>query len=300
MPDTPVLAPTIAGMDLLQLADDFDPGDATTLVAAIDGWTDAGRGGTGAADHLQALHASTRLGAFDADHLYDFRDRRPLLSIDEGELGDPEWPELTLHRLDLPGRAVLLLSGAEPDFRWPTVLDDLADLADDLGLTSYIGLGSVPGPVPHTRPTRLITTSSDPELLGRYGRPHEQVVVPASCQVLVEAAMRDAGLTTLGLWARVPHYVAGDYPAASSALVRRFADHLGLEIDTDELDTAAEEHHGRLHEAAEGSPEVLSHIEALEGAYDADVADDTGISGPLPTGDQIAAELERFLRNQAD
>ena len=287
-------------MDLLQLADDFDPADATTLVVAIDGWTDAGLGGTGAAEHLQGLHAPTQLGAFDDDQLYDFRDRRPLVGIDRGELGDPEWPELVLHRLDLPGRSVLLLTGAEPDFRWRSVVDDLTELADDLGLSTCIGLGSVPGPVPHTRPVRLVTTSSDPELLNRYGRPHEQVVVPASFQVIIETAMRDAGLTTLGLWARVPHYVAGEYPAASSTLLRRFGDHLGMEIDTADLDEAAEAHTARLHEAAEGSPEVQSHIEALEGAYDADVADDTGISGPLPTGDQIAAELERFLRNQDD
>jgi hypothetical protein len=285
-------------MDLLQLDDDFDPRDATTLVAALDGWTDAGRGGTSAAEHLQSLYPSTQVGHLDPDHLYDFRDRRPLLDIDQGVLGDPDWPELSLHRVDLPDRSVLLLTGAEPDFRWRTLLGDLSELAEDLGLTSYVGLGAVPGPVPHTRPVRLIVTSSDPELLARYGRPHEQVVVPASCQVLVETAMRDTGLTTLGLWARVPHYVAGDYPAAGSALLRRLGDHFGFEVDTDELDASAEEHDKRLHDAAEGSPEVLSHIEALEGAYDADVADDSGISGPLPTGDQIAAELERFLRNQ--
>lgn len=287
-------------MDLLQLSDDFDPGDATTLVVAIDGWTDAGRGGTGAAEQLRDLYAARLLGGFDSDRLYDFRDRRPLLGIDRGELGEPEWPELGLFRVDLPGRDVLLLSGAEPDFRWPTVLDDLTELSQDLGLTAYIGLGSVPGPVPHTRPVRVITTSSDPDLLARYGRPHEQVVVPASCQVVIETAMRDAGLVTLGLWARVPHYVAGEYPAASSTLLRRFGDHLELEIDTDDLDAAAKEHTERLHEAAEGSPEVQAHIEALEGAYDADTADDAGLTGPLPTGDQIAAELERFLRNQSD
>ncbi len=287
-------------MRLLELHDAFDPGDATTLAVAIDGWTDAGAGGTGAVEHLRALYPSTQVGTFDADQLYDFRDRRPLMGIDRGELGEAEWPELSLHRIDLPGRAVLLLTGAEPDFRWPTLLDDLSELSEDLGLTGYIGLGSVPGPVPHTRPVRVITTSSDSSLLDRYGRPHEQVVVPASCQVMVEAALRDAGLTTLGLWARVPHYVAGEYPAASAMLLRRFGDHLGLEIDTEDLDAEAAQHDERLDDAAQGSPEVQSHIEALEGAYDADVADDTGISGPLPTGDQIAAELERFLRNQAE
>ena len=287
-------------MEILHLSDDFDPGDATSLVVAIDGWTDAGRGGTGAAEHLQHLFPTERVGAFDPDRLYDFRDRRPLVGIDRGELADPEWPELVLDRVELPGRDVLLLTGAEPDFAWQTMLADLTDLAEDLGFTGYIGLGSVPGPVPHTRPVQLITTSSDPELLSRYGRPHEQVVVPGSFQVIVETAMRDAGLTTLGLWARVPHYVAGEYPAASAVLVRRFGDHLGFEVDTGELEASAEEHADRLREAASGSPEVQSHIEALEGAYDADVADDSGMSGPLPTGDQIAAELERFLRNQAD
>src|SRR5690606_23192559 len=147
-----------------------------------------------------------------------------------------------LHRIDLPERPVLLLTGAEPDFRWRTLLADLAELADDLGLTSYVGLGSVPGPVPHTRPVRLITTSSGPELVSRDGRPHEQVVVPASFQVVVETALRDVDVRTLGLWARVPHYVAGEYPAAASALLRRFGDHLSLEIDTDELDSSAEDH----------------------------------------------------------
>lgn len=287
-------------MTLLHLADDFDPRDATTLVAAVDGWTDAGSGGTTAADHLQSAYPSEQVGAFDSDQLYDFRDRRPVIGIDRGELGEPEWPELGLHRVELPTGSILLVTGGEPDFRWPTLLADLAELAEDLGLTGYVGLGSVPGPVPHTRPVRVITTSSDGELLDRYGRPHEQVVVPASFQVMLEAAMRDVDVRTLGLWARVPHYVAGEYPASAAELVRRLGDHLGFVADLTELDEEATAHRERLDEAAHGSGEVQSHIAALEGAYDADVADDAGISGPLPTGDQIAAELERFLRNETD
>jgi predicted ATP-grasp superfamily ATP-dependent carboligase len=285
-------------MELLEI--DVDPGDVTTLVVAMDGWTDAGRGGSLAAEHLRDQYPTQYVGAFDADRLYDFRDRRPTLSIDRGVLGSPDWPELVLHRVDTPGRPILLLTGGEPDFRWHTLLDDLTDLAEQLGLTNYVGLGAVPGPVPHTRPVRTITTSSDPALLDRYGHPHERVVVPASCQVIVETGMRDAGLTTLGLWARVPHYVAGEYPAAAAGLIHRLGDHLGIMIDTEELDEAATDHRERLDEAAAGSPEVQDHITALEGAYDADVADDAGLQGPLPTGDQIAAELERFLRNQAD
>jgi hypothetical protein len=230
--------PTIAGMELLEI--DVDPGDVTTLVVAMDGWTDAGRGGSLAAEHLRDQYPTQYVGAFDADRLYDFRDRRPTLSIDRGVLGSPDWPELVLHRVDTPGRPILLLTGGEPDFRWHTLLDDLTDLAEQLGLTNYVGLGAVPGPVPHTRPVRTITTSSDPALLDRYGHPHERVVVPASCQVIVETGMRDAGLTTLGLWARVPHYVAGEYPAAAAGLIHRLGDHLGIMIDTEELDEAAD------------------------------------------------------------
>jgi hypothetical protein len=107
----------------------------------------------------------------------------------------------------------------------------------------------------------------------------------------------DAGRATLGSWARVPHYVAGEYPAAAVALLQRLGEHLGISIDTGDLEGQAASHRERLDEAAAGSPEVQAHITALEGAYDADVADESGLSGPLPTGDQIAAELERFLRD---
>jgi hypothetical protein len=118
--------------------------------------------------------------------------------------------------------------------------------------------------------------------------------------VVIETAMRDAGRRTLGLWARVPHYVAGEYPAAAVVLLHQLGDHFEFVVDTSVLEAEAADNERRLEEAADASPEIRSHIEALEGAYDADVADDAGISGPLPTGDQIAAELERFLRNQSD
>ena len=282
-------------MELLQLDDDFDPRDATTLLVSLDGWTDAGGGGSGAAELLRDVHEDNVVGEFDVDKVFDFRDRRPLLSINRGSLGDIQWPGLRLHRLDpVDSRSLLLLLGAEPDFRWPTIGADVAELMSDTGMTNYIGLGSVPGPVPHTRPVRVITTSSEDELLDRYGRPQEQVVVPASFQVTLEALLRDEGITTLGLWARIPHYVAGEYPAASAALLRRLGDHLGRVFDVDELDGDAAEHRVRLDDAASGSDEVAAHIAMLEEAYDTDV--DDGISGPLPTGDQIAAELERFLR----
>lgn len=289
-------------MDLLYLDGPLPHGDRDpVIVVALDGWTDAGRGGTLAAEQLRDQWPSRHVGRFDSDSLYDYRDRRPLLAIDEGILGDPEWPAVDVHVIEPPaGPPVVLIEGAEPDFSWQAVCADLVELADDIGATRYIGLGSVPGPVPHTRPVRVTSTSSDPVLLDRLGRPHERIIVPGSCQVVIETALRDAGLTTLGLWARVPHYVAGEYPLAAQVLMQRLGDQLGVQLETASLDDEITANRERLDIAAAGSSEITEHIEQLEQVYDDDLTDDAGLGGgPLPTGDQIAAELERFLRNQS-
>lgn len=274
-------------------------GEDTVLLLALDGWTDAGSGGTLAADALRDQADVAPLGAFDPDALYDYRDRRPLLSIDQGVLGEPEWPSLTVEALSVEGMPPLVLvQGGEPDLSWQTIASDLVELARRVGATRYIGLGAVPGPIPHTRPVRVICTANDDAALEQIGRPHERMIVPASFQVVVEAALRDAGLSTLGLWARIPHYVAGDYPEAARALLSTLAAHLDAPLATSDFDEAVDANRERLDGAASSSPEIIDHIHQLEEAYDADVADDAGITGPLPTGDQIAADFERFLRQQ--
>lgn len=286
-------------MEILRLHDDFDPRGATALVVSFDGWTDAGSAGTTAAAHLVEELPATQVGDVTPDRVFDFRDRRPMVPIDEGRFGTITWPAITLHRVEpLEGDPLLVLTGAEPDFAWQTLGRDLVELAHAVGLEDYVGLGSVPGPVPHTRPVRVTTTSNDESLLSRFGRAHEKMIVPGSTQVTLEITLGEVGLRTLGMWARVPHYVAGDYPAAAAMLLRTLGEHLALDLDVAELEEEAGEHAERLAEAASESSEVTSHISALEGAYDADAAEDSGLEGPLPTGDQIAEELERFLRNR--
>lgn len=286
-------------MDILRLHDDFDPRGATALVVSFDGWTDAGSAGTTAAAHLVGELPTTQVGDVEADKVFDFRDRRPMVPIDEGVFGALTWPEITLHRVDPPdGGALLVMTGAEPDFAWQALGRDLVELAHAIGLEDYVGLGSVPGPVPHTRPVRVTTTSNDESLLARFGRAHEKMIVPGSAQVTLEITLGAVGLRTLGMWARVPHYVAGDYPAAAAMLLRRLGEHLEFDLDVAELEQEAVDHADRLADAASESSEVTSHISALEGAYDADAAENSGLEGPLPTGDQIAEELERFLRNR--
>jgi len=271
------------------------------LVVSFDGWTDAGRAGSMAAEAMLDQWQHRLVGTFDPDRLFDYRDRRPLLPIDGGLLGDPEWPAIEVLQLTPPqGQEVVLIHGAEPDLSWRALCADIVELAGMVGAKRYVGLGAVPGPIPHTRPTRVITTASRDDLLDRIGLPDERLVVPASCQVVVEAALRDAGLTTLGMWARVPHYVAGEYPDAARVLLDRFADYVGTHLDTSDLAAEAAENRQRLDHAAEGSPEIESHIADLESVFDAQSDVQNSMGGNLPTGDEIAAELQRFLRGFED
>jgi hypothetical protein len=279
------------------------------LVVALDGWTDAGEGGTGAVAHLLERHAATLVGRFDGDALYDYRDRRPALEIDRGRLREVRWPELSVqHLAPTSGPDLLVVTGPEPDLGWRSLAADLIELSDDLGVRRYVGLGSVPGPLPHTRPVQLVCTSNDPVLLERLGAPHEQMIVPASAQVALEAELGAHGLTTLGMWVRIPHYVAGPYPEASRALLERLSAHLGTAVDLTGFDTDIIENRKRLDVAATSSDEVRDHVAQLERLYD---AESVGAAGPLgidtqrgmpltdlevPSGDELAAEIERFLR----
>lgn len=282
------------------------------LIVAFDGWTDAGEGGTAAAEHLLARSPATIVGRFDPDALYDYRDRRPALEIDRGRLRTVRWPELTVqHLAPSSGPDLLVLTGPEPDLGWRTLAADLRELVDLHGVRRYVGLGSVPGPVPHTRPVQLVCTSNDAGLLERLGAPHEQMVVPASAQVALESELAAHGLTTLGLWVRMPHYVAGPYPEASRALLERLSSHLGTPVDLSGFDEEIDRNRRRLDLAATSSDEVREHLAQLERLYDAESIDPSGPLGidtqrgaPLtdvdvPSGEELADEIERFLRGGA-
>ncbi len=287
-------------MEILRLQDLSAALVDPVIVVALDGWTDAGRAGSLAGETLQRSWRGDRIGEFEADALFDYRDRRPILSIDRGLLKRPVWPSLEVFALSPTSTlSLLLVQGAEPDLAWQRLCGDLVELAEAVGAVRYVGFGAVPAPVPHTRGTQVITTGSDEALLDRYGRPHERLTVPASCQVIIEAAMRDAGLQTLGLWARIPHYIAGDYPAGAHALLSVFNDFLDTELDLAELEAQAEQERQRLDLAATNSAEIVAHIRQLELTYDENLVQDAGLGG-LPSGDEIAADLERYLRSQGE
>lgn len=289
-------------MDLLRLDGPLPPDlHDPVLLIALDGWTDAGEGGTRAAREVLEQLGGTRLGEFDADRLYDYRDRRPVLEIERGSLQHIEWPKLELQWVrPSEGPDLLVLVGSEPDLAWHSLFDSIHMFAEEVGVSRSIGLGAVPGPIPHTRTARLVVTSTEESVFDQFGRPHEEVMVPASAQVALEAALGAEGMAATGFWVRIPHYVATDYPEASQVLLRALGSLLRIELESEHLDAEVVAQRKKLDEAASGSPEVQTHIAMLEEAYDQETDDDTGgiVSGPIPTGDQIAAELERFLREE--
>jgi len=300
-------------MELLNLARPLeDVGIDPVLVVALDGWTDAAGGGTGAAEVLLSFPRE-RLGEFPSDALYDYRDRRPELQIDQGRMGELIWPTLSVDLVSPPaGPSLLLVHGAEPDLAWRTCADDLLELAHAVGADRYVGLGSVPGPIPHTRPVHVLCTGNDDNAIDRLGRAHEQIVVPASCQAAWEALFHRAGMTTLGLWVRVPHYVAGEYPEASRSLLERFSAHLGTPVDLTTFESEVEENRTKLDVAASSSEEVSEHVRQLEQLYDAEAEAERAVEGlggearpainehDVPSAEELGAEIERFLRGRAD
>lgn len=304
-------------MQLFNFDEPFDDlaemiGEDPAMVLAFDGWTDAGNAGTRAGKMLREAFSSAKIGQFPSDALYDYRDRRPSLAIRRGDLGRPSWPEIIVDVVNPPsGPALILVSGPEPDLAWRALASDLTELAATLGAGRYVGLGSVPGPLPHTRPVQLVCTSSSDELRERIGRPHEAVIVPASCQVAVEAELARAGIETLGLWARIPHYVAGGFPAAAKTLLEQLSSHLGTPVDLRALDEEVAQHRTQLDLAAQASQDVLQHVQQLEAMYDAEREAERDFQSPLraapalredqvPTADDLAAEIERFLQGRAE
>lgn len=269
------------------------------LVVALEGWIDAGLAAASAATALLEQVPHERIADFDGDSLIDYRARRPVLRIVDGVHDELRWPEL---RLDAgatrTGRGLLVLTGPEPDMRWHQWADEVVALARDLGVVQVLGFGAFPAPVPHTRPVRLAPTATTRELADDVGYLPVTIDVPAGAQAAIEHAFGQAGVPAVGLWARVPHYASAmPYPAAAAALLTQLGRLTGIEVDTTVLDAAAQATFAQIEALVAGSADHTAMIRQLEVQHDAETAPETRL-GPLPSGDELAAELERFLRGQ--
>jgi predicted ATP-grasp superfamily ATP-dependent carboligase len=270
------------------------------LVVGLEGWIDAGAGAATAVAHLAKGRLDDVIVRFDGDALVDHRSRRPVAHIVDGVNEGLTWPEIELRAgRDDAGRGVLLLTGPEPDLRWHEFTGAVVGLASELGVRLMVGLGAFPAPVPHTYPVRLATTSPVAELAHRVGYVRGTLDVPAGVQAALEIALHRAGLPAVGLWARVPHYLAAmAYPAASAALLDGLTEMAGLEIDSTDLHEAASQVRTQIDALVANSAEHQRLIAQLEAQAEAEGGADSLGGEPLPSGDELAAELEKFLRGE--
>jgi hypothetical protein len=261
---------------------------APVLVAAFDGWVDASGASSSSVGHL-ARDADV-VATFDVDALVDLRARRPILDIVDGTLRELTWPELVVSATRAGERDLLVFGGAEPDFRWRELASDVRELVLRLGVTEWISLGAIPAAVTHKHAVPVLATASAPGLLhaGVVQGPEGLLRVPSAALSAIELAVSEAGIPTVGFYAQVPHYVAGPYPAASVALLEHVGRQIGVPLPLEPLVEAAREHRARLDAVVASQPEAQAYLEQLEALH--------GAEERIPSGDEIAAELERFLR----
>lgn len=266
------------------------------LIVSLEGFVDAGAVASTASMFLRHRWQSNLLARFDRDALIDYRARRPTAVVDNGEVRRIEWPDIELYAATLDGpRDALLLLGPEPDMAWEAFFAAVGDTCERLGVRSVVGLGAYPAAVPHTRPARIRQASN--------GIPDAEVpdigaitgyTGPVGAGTAMQAALGERGIAAVGLWAEVPHYVAGaPNPAVALSMVRAVVAILGTSVDTTELEGAAKLHREQIDEAVREHPEATGMVSALETQVDAGEDE-----GELPSGEDIAEEIERYLRQR--
>lgn len=282
-------------------------GRGPVLIHALEGFSDAGHAIRLAAQHLKDTLDTELVASFAIDELLDYRSRRPLMTYKTDHFTHYEDPELNLYAMrDSVGTPFLLLAGLEPDLRWERFITAVRLLAERLDVRRVVGLGTIPMAVPHTRPITMTAHSSDKELIADHQPWVGEVQVPASVSNLLEFRMSKHGHEVVGFTVHVPHYLAQtDYPAAAEALLAEVARNASLTIPLDALVTAGAEVLTKINEQVEQSPEVAQVVEALERQYDAFVAAQENRSlltsdEDLPSGEELGAEFERFLAQQAE
>jgi predicted ATP-grasp superfamily ATP-dependent carboligase len=282
--------------ELIEQPDLEDP----VLVLAVEGWIDAGLAAATAADVLSDELDTITVARFSTDDLLDYRARRPIAHLENGVLRGLTWPSLELRAaVDLEGKEILLLVGAEPDRMWQQFTDEVVGLALDFGARMCVGLGAYPFAAPHTRPPRVACTASTPSLADA-GFLRASLDFPGGIQAALEQGCHSRGIGSVGLWAQIPHYLppAMPFPAGSVALIEALARIGELSLPFGDLPGRAEATRNRLDELIAQNPEHVAMLHQLETAYEEAETPRSFAPEDLPTGDELVAELEQFLRDQ--
>jgi len=276
-----------------QLPDLAEP----VLLVALDGWVDAGFGMRKAVEIMVGAGDADPVATFDADLLVDHRARRPSMTVRNGVIDEIRWPAIRLDVLgDLDQRQFLMLHGPEPDFRWQAFCTAVQDLVQQLDVARLVSIGAYPAAVPHTRPVRLSATSASRDLIDRFGTVPGTLEVPSGISAVLAKRFESAGLQAVSVWAQVPHYAAGlAFPAATAALFQSLRTVADLRFDPAPLMAEGLEVSRRLDAMIAQNAGHQRLLGRLESVYDTSMGEQ---GEDIPSGDELAEMLERFLRDQ--
>ena len=269
--------------------------DRPVLVAAFRGWNDGGQGASLAAGYLARLWDAEQIADVDPEEFFDFQATRPHVKLVDGLTRQIDWPETVFYRARPDGldRDIVLLLGIEPNLRWRAFSDLLVGFAEELGVELVVTLGSLLADIPHTRPSPVTGSASDEDLVERLGLQASRYEGPTGIVGVFHDACRQHGLPSASLWAAVPHYVSlTPSPRAALALCERLGAILDVEIDVEELRGAAEGYAEQVSSAVAADADTQAYVEDLERRADEFDEED------IPSGEALAAELTRFLRER--
>jgi predicted ATP-grasp superfamily ATP-dependent carboligase len=271
---------------------------APAMVCAFQGWNDAGDAASNAVSFLASSLKARSFARIDSEEFYDFQANRPSIRFDEHQTREIEWPTVEIFEAQAPRapRDLVLVQGVEPSMRWRAFSTHLVDLAEALGVQVVVSLGALLGDVPHTRPVAMSGHASDAALLERLGIQASSYEGPTGIVGVLHTACARAGLPAASLWAAVPHYVAAAAnPKAALALLRRVEVLIGVSVDVTELEVAAADYERQVGLAVRSDPDIQAFVERLEQAAD---SEEQETPEELPSGDIIASEFQRFLRQR--
>jgi len=269
------------------------------LIAAFAGWNDAASAATTALEAVAVALDADPIAAIDPEEFYDFQVARPTIRMSEGQTREVDWPTNAFYVAAAPAaeRDLVLLSGIEPNTRWRTFAGAVIEAAERLGVEMVVTLGALLADVAHTRAVPITGLASDPELVERLDLSRSSYEGPTGIVGILHDACRRQGITSASLWAAVPHYVAAvPNPKAALALLRRLEGFTGVAIEASELEDAMDRFERQVNRAVATNPEVEELVQRLESEQDESV--ELGLD--VPSGDSIAREFQRFLRQQSD
>jgi proteasome assembly chaperone (PAC2) family protein len=278
------------------------------LVAAFEGWNDAGDAASGAADWLIRRSRARRFASIDPEEHIDYQSHRPLVELVDGVTRSITWPANAYFAASFPERDMVVLRGVEPNVRWKSFCRTVLTVASETGCSTVVTLGALLGDVPHTRTVRVTGAATDPAMVGRLGLVRSRYEGPTGIVGVLHDACQSGGVPSASLWAPVPHYVATPpNPPGTRALLERLSALTGISVDLTELDEQADTWRAQVDDAMADDEDVKDYVRQLEARVDAESAAEEGVvlgdslsDADLPSGDDLADELQRFLRDRRD